>query len=212
LFYPFINEVLASKFGAYVIQPEHRFYGESQVVDKTKLTDEQFMTSLKTLMNPDQALADAINLVKNLQKEMKCTERGTSGYCPVVVVGGSYPGFLSFGARLRYPEVIDISYAASAPIQFYAQKVDTNAYYNLIADSAERSLAGCRENVRLALQEVRDIMIMPDPESFEMEIFKTNNLKCSWKDSVCMQLKICLNTLPEYIKDDFILEEEIMVR
>lgn len=38
-----------------------------------------------------------------------CTaERGQPGYCPVVTVGGSYPGFLSAMMRLRYPAVVDM--------------------------------------------------------------------------------------------------------
>lgn len=35
--------------------------------------------------------------------------------------GGSYPGWLSAMMRIRYPEVVDISYAASAPLGFYSQ-------------------------------------------------------------------------------------------
>ena len=28
LFYPYVNDVLSEEFGAYVLEPEHRFYGE----------------------------------------------------------------------------------------------------------------------------------------------------------------------------------------
>ena len=47
LFYPYVNEVLASKFGAYVIEPEHRFYGESLPVDKAALSPEEWNNELK---------------------------------------------------------------------------------------------------------------------------------------------------------------------
>jgi hypothetical protein len=52
-------------------------------------------------------------------------------------------GFLSAMMRLRYPAVVDIGYAASAPMRFYSQEVEQNAYYEIITNSANRALAGC---------------------------------------------------------------------
>jgi hypothetical protein len=43
-----------------------------------------------------------------------CDTRTSIEYCPVISVGGSYPGWLSATARLLYPDLIDIGYAASA--------------------------------------------------------------------------------------------------
>ena len=57
---------------------------------------------------------------------------GSAGYCPVVTIGGSYPGWLSAMMRLRYPGVVDMAYSASAPMYFYTQEVDEHAYYELI--------------------------------------------------------------------------------
>ena len=65
-----------------------------------------------------------------MQAERKCSH---SDYirCPVLTFGGSYPGFLSAMMRIRYPAVVDFAYAASAPINFYAQHVDEYAYYKV---------------------------------------------------------------------------------
>ncbi|GMH75847.1 hypothetical protein TrRE_jg1825 [Triparma retinervis] len=149
LFYPYINEQLAANLSAAVLQPEHRFYGASQPAPKTN-------DNLKKLMTPQQALNDAANLVTSFRAQAGCaTTPGEPGYCPVIAVGGSYPGFLSFSARLTHPNVFDASYAASAPVHFYAQQVDGGDYYELITKSAERSMAGCPESVSKALSDVQ---------------------------------------------------------
>jgi Serine carboxypeptidase S28 len=57
-------------------------------------------------------------------------DRTSSNYCPVITFGGSYPGFLSTMMRFRFPDIVDIGYAASAPLQLYSQVVDSNAYYD----------------------------------------------------------------------------------
>jgi hypothetical protein len=89
--------------------------------------------------------------------------------------GGSYPGWLSAMMRIRYPEVVDMSYAgtlcgeaccvergplvcdcparaaASAPLGFYSQVVDQYAYYKLVTESAVRASSGCADAVRAML-------------------------------------------------------------
>lgn len=53
--------------------------------------------------------------------------------------------------RLRYPAVVDGSYAASAPMRIYTQQVDQYAYYQVITKSAEAAQKGCASRVRAAL-------------------------------------------------------------
>ncbi|CAK0867731.1 unnamed protein product [Prorocentrum cordatum] len=65
-------------------------------------------------MSSQQALADAAFFIRAAQRRLNCTRRGSPGYCPVLTIGGSYPGFLSAMMRLRYPAVVDMAYAASA--------------------------------------------------------------------------------------------------
>ena len=193
IFYPFIQETLASKFGAYVIEPEHRFYGESSPVARSSVDESDFILALRSLMTPSQALADAVNLVKHLQKDVGCGPRGTAGYCPVVAVGGSYPGFLSFLMRLRYPSVVDMSYAASAPVLFYAQQVEQHAYYDVVAKSADRSLPGCSGMVRKALDDVAELVSESDDVQQPLA-----------------RIGVCGN-LPGYITDTTTLKEELMM-
>ena len=147
LFYPLVSNRLAKTFGAFVLQPEHRYYGESIPV---RVTDEYDPRSV--LLTPEQALYDAVRLTRHVQDLLQCSQNKTSSkYCPVISVGGSYPGFLSMAARLRFPNVVDISYAASAPVQFYAQQVHADEYYNHISRIAERCQPGCASAVKSTL-------------------------------------------------------------
>lgn len=94
-------------------------------------------------MTAEQALADTVHFALATQRAHNCsTVRGTATYCPIVTVGGSYPGWLSAMMRLRYPAVIDMAYSASAPTLMYAQQIDQYAYYTVIANSMEKSVPG----------------------------------------------------------------------
>jgi len=152
IFYPWITDVLAKDYGALVLEPEHRFYGESLPFGNESFTRE----NLK-MMSSQQALADAAHFIKKLGEAYGCTKRGTSTYCPVLTIGGSYPGFLSAMMRLRYPSVVDMAYAASAPMRFYSQQVDQYAYYNRVTSSAERAVPGCADAVLAAFNGFQDV-------------------------------------------------------
>jgi len=153
LIYPFVANRLASTFHAYVLSPEHRFYGESQPVPGGRPNVDQMMKYL----SPDQALEDAVQLIQYVRDGLGCSADPTHpGYCPVITFGGSYPGFLSAMMRFRYPDLIDISYASSAPLELYSQKVNSDAYYEKVTDVAELASPGCADAVRSTVFAVRD--------------------------------------------------------
>jgi pimeloyl-ACP methyl ester carboxylesterase len=186
IFYPFVTDVLAKRFSALVIEPEHRFYGTSLPLGADSFTNEALR-----LATPQQALGDIANFIKGMQDEYGCTARGTEGYCPVITIGGSYPGWLSAMARLRYPAVVDFAYSASAPMLFYAQEVDQYAYYEVVTNSAEKSVEGCASAVRTTL----------------------NALALLNKEDTIESLNIC-EPLPDYLvdaDDDFFMQEIQMI-
>jgi pimeloyl-ACP methyl ester carboxylesterase len=134
ILYPFVSEGLAAAFGAHVVQTEHRFYGNSQPVTSwEEVIDSSSSSSF--LLSPEQALEDWIQIIRYEQKRLGCEEIKTSAkYCPVITVGGSYPGFLSAMMRLNYPDIIDIAYASSAPLKLYehTSDFDSNGYYDFV--------------------------------------------------------------------------------
>ena len=155
MLYPFIHQTLAKKFGAAVVQTEHRFYGPYQPVKNA--TNQQLLE----LLTPHQALSDNVNLIRHLRHhEFGCSgDRNSKHYCPIVTVGGSYPGFLSAMFRLVYPEVIDISYASSAPLKIHAQTADQNAPYDVVTRAADRASPGCAAAVKKTLLDMVDAVM-----------------------------------------------------
>ncbi|CAB9503064.1 Lysosomal Pro-X carboxypeptidase [Seminavis robusta] len=214
IYYPFISDHLAKNFGAFVVQPEHRFYGFSQPLVHANLTlegnsQQQSAESKRELrgrtlarkMDPrvqlftaEQALMDAVRLVQHVaQDQLRCSLNKTSSdYCPVITVGGSYPGFLSMSARLRFPDVIDMSYAGSAPVKFYSQQVQEGDYYNHISKVAEKTIPGCSKAVRQALDDVLQ------------EGSSSNYIPA-------IDVGICPGTLPDYIKSRHVFFEELFM-
>lgn len=146
-FYPWVNQVLAPRFGALVVNPEHRYYGESLPFGP----EDSFRRDKLPLLTPQQALADTAFFVRSHQHARNCTNRGTANYCPVLSIGGSYPGFLSAMMRLRYPAVVDMAYSASGPARIYSHEVGQYDYYAAVTASFGRTSSGCPPAVRAGL-------------------------------------------------------------
>ena len=145
-FYPWVVDVLAPKFGALVLEPEHRFYGAS-----LPFGADSYASDKMRLLTPEQALEDAVALLTATRQARNCSSSAGPGYCPAITFGGSYPGWMSAMMRLRYPAVVDGAYAASAPMRFYAQQLDQYAYYQVVTSSARRVSKGCPAAVLAAL-------------------------------------------------------------
>ena len=157
MLYPFVTRVLSPYFGAAVIQIEHRFYGPHRPISGRGAT----VSELLGLLTPRQAMADMIRLTKVFRDELGCpsstsrsVDRSSSSssspataaaddddydydYCPVVTVGGSYPGVLSALFRLAHSDFVDMSYAASAPLKTHTQTINQNVYYDIVSSSMD---------------------------------------------------------------------------
>jgi Serine carboxypeptidase S28 len=180
ILYPFVTKKLAHEFGAYVMQTEHRFYGASQPVGDNPTTQDMMM-----LFTPEQAIEDYISIIQSVQLELGCSlSRDSHYYCPIVTVGASYPGFLSAIMRLNYGHVIDIAYAASAPMLLNAHRPDANynAYFDLVSNVAENAWPGCLQGTKQTLKELYH------------EILQSNVKSMSHK------LGICYDRVPQYMK------------
>ena len=197
--YPFVVQ-LAQTFGGAVIQPEHRFYGESQPIsseeiEKARKAGEE--DPRVHLLTSEQALMDANELIRHFQTALGCSkDRFSNAYCPVITVGGSYPGFLSAMARLRFPHVVDMAYAGSAPMYFYAQQVPDTAYYDHITKVADKAYPFCSNAVQKTL------------DSLAKEVHSEQE----WPHNVPYnELGLCSDSIPPYIEDTETFLQELFM-
>jgi Serine carboxypeptidase S28 len=191
--YPYIMDILAPRFGAYVLQTEHRFYGTSYPTeggpDVTPTADEY-----KRLFRPDQALEDFVRITRHIQGKIGCSiDRTDPNYCPIITVGASYPGFLSAMMRFVHPEVVDMSYASSAPLKLYDQSMSQYVYFDHITMVADRDYPGCKQGQRSTLESVKQII-----ENMPIK-------------QAAKELGICHNKIPDYITTPELLAYEIVM-
>ena len=192
MLYPFVTEHLAPRFGAAVIEIEHRFYGPYRPIINREATTEELLE----LLTPQQAMADMVQLTKHFKEELGCLkyDRTSADYCPVITVGGSYPGFLSAMFRLAYPEFVDIAYASSAPLKLYDQSASQYSYYDVVTKASERLSPGCAKAVRDTLDDASDKI-----------------LGSSSVENVLAKLNICNEEVPRFTKDLASLNENVMM-
>lgn len=199
LLYPFVNQ-LAQTWGGFVLQPEHRFYGVSQPLSNHTASRQSRGDQVDprvNLLTVEQALKDAMRLLHHVQDLLQCSrDKFSDSYCPVITIGGSYPGFLSAMARLRFSNSVDMAYAASAPMKFYSQKVETGAYYEHITHVADHSLDGCADGTRTTLSALAKLFSTLTPELI---------------DNVATWLGFCPRSVPEYIKTGGDFRDEVMM-
>lgn len=174
IYYPYAGVVFAERVGGAVIEPEHRYFG-------TSLPTAPYDTHALRLLTAEQALADAAVLIQAKRAELKCSGEGGQPRCPVIVCGGSYPAFLAAMMRLRYPHIVDMSWAASAPMLFYSQKVNQYDYYRVVTEAAAHISPACPASVRTLLAH-------------------TLAAPSTTKDSIATNLNLC-TPLPQYLQD-----------
>uniref|UniRef100_A0A7N0SYP7 Lysosomal Pro-X carboxypeptidase n=1 Tax=Kalanchoe fedtschenkoi TaxID=63787 RepID=A0A7N0SYP7_KALFE len=135
----FIWEI-APAFGAMVVFPEHRYYGESMPFGSR---DEAYKNaSTLAYLTSEQALADFAVLVTSLKRNLSAE---TS---PVVLFGGSYGGMLAAWMRLKYPHIAIGALASSAPILQFEDIVPSETFYDIVSQDFKRESSRCFDTIK----------------------------------------------------------------
>jgi hypothetical protein len=198
LLYPFVYNNLAQTFHGYTVALEHRFFGKSMPLggadDVNHFPNHD---DLHQLLTPNQAMLDAVHFIQYKRQELGChLHRGHPDYCPVVSVGGSYPGFLAAVLRMVHSDVIDIGYGSSAPFRLYSHHTDQYAYYDKVTTTAETASPGCADAVRATLYDAQEDI--------------TESLNELLQD-VGVTYGICRGSIPSYIQSTAQLAQELML-
>ncbi|KAK6237829.1 hypothetical protein QUC31_003298 [Theobroma cacao] len=131
---------IAPHFGAMVLFPEHRYYGESMPYG----SKEEAYKNATTLsyLTTEQALADFAVLITDLKRNLSAEG------CPVVLFGGSYGGMLAAWMRLKYPHIAIGALASSAPILQFEDIVPPDTFYNIVSNSFKHESNSCFDTIK----------------------------------------------------------------
>uniref|UniRef100_A0A914CP63 Lysosomal Pro-X carboxypeptidase n=1 Tax=Acrobeloides nanus TaxID=290746 RepID=A0A914CP63_9BILA len=105
---------LAKQFNASVVFAEHRYYSENVTLmpfGELAYTDVKYLGYLTT----EQVLADYAQFVPWFKKNVLNCSSDT----PVIAFGGSYGGMLAAWFRMKYPAIVNGSWAGSAPVVYF---------------------------------------------------------------------------------------------
>ncbi|KAK6798282.1 hypothetical protein RDI58_005984 [Solanum bulbocastanum] len=131
---------IAPRFGAMVIFPEHRYYGESMPYG----SKEEAYKNATTLsyLTAEQALADYAVLITELKRNLSAQA------CPVVLFGGSYGGMLAAWMRLKYPHISIGALASSAPVLQFEDLVPPETFYSIVSNGFRRESMSCFNTIK----------------------------------------------------------------
>ncbi|XP_075501392.1 uncharacterized protein LOC142539670 [Primulina tabacum] len=131
---------LAPRFGAMVIFPEHRYYGESMPYGNREEAYKN--ASTLSLLTTEQALADFAVLITELKRNLSAQA------CPVVLFGGSYGGMLAAWMRLKYPHIAIGALASSAPVLQFEDVVPLETFYDIVSNDFRRESVSCVNTIK----------------------------------------------------------------
>ncbi|KAK8973892.1 hypothetical protein V6N11_013049 [Hibiscus sabdariffa] len=131
---------IAPHFGAMILFPEHRYYGESMPFGSRGEAYRNATTL--SYLTAEQALADFALLITDLKKNLSAEG------CPVVLFGGSYGGMLAAWMRLKYPHIAVGALASSAPILQFEDIVPPETFYNIVSNSFKRESSSCFDTIK----------------------------------------------------------------
>ncbi|XP_058765202.1 uncharacterized protein LOC131638651 [Vicia villosa] len=137
---------IAPQFGAMVVFPEHRYYGES--VPFGSKEEAYKNASMLGHLNAAQALADFAVLVTDLKHNL------SADGCPVVLFGGSYGGMLAAWMRLKYPHIAIGALASSAPILEFEDIVPLETFYDIVSNGFKRESFTCFNYIKQSWNEI----------------------------------------------------------
>ncbi|CAI9111212.1 OLC1v1011383C1 [Oldenlandia corymbosa var. corymbosa] len=131
---------LAPQFGAMVIFPEHRYYGESMPYGSRDIAYKN--ASTLSYLTSEQALADFAILITELKRNLSAQAS------PVVLFGGSYGGMLAAWMRLKYPHIAIGALASSAPILQFEDIVPPETFYDIVSNGFKRESKSCFNTIK----------------------------------------------------------------
>ncbi|KAK3788791.1 hypothetical protein RRG08_029239 [Elysia crispata] len=139
---------IAPQFNAMLVFAEHRFYGKSMPFGSESYKNK----SVLNFLTSEQALADFTELISFIKSTIPGAAKSS-----VVAFGGSYGGMLSAWFRIKYPNIVVGSLAASAPIWQFTGITPCNSFYDVATATWARVSETCVANANKAYSTLEQI-------------------------------------------------------
>lgn len=142
----FMVEYLAPKWGALLVFPEERYYGDS-----LPFGSDSFKAENLAFLTTEQVLEDYVELISHLKSSLP-----EASSCPVVSFGGSYGGTLTTFLRSAYPAAVVGGLASSAPVGYYdpdgwaSHGVDEFTWSDIATRVYAEADPGCLDSIHAA--------------------------------------------------------------
>ena len=143
----YIVDTLARELSALVVFAEMRFFGTSMPFGEAGSMVHS--RSHLGLLSIEQALADYVALIHGIKAARHAARS------PVIAVGGSLAGSLAFWLRAKYPSVVSMSLASSAPILGYPGLTSPFGWYRVATQAFESQVPTCPDLVRRGFTALR---------------------------------------------------------
>ncbi|XP_018571375.1 putative serine protease K12H4.7 [Anoplophora glabripennis] len=171
----------ATRYGAPLIQLEHRFYGASHPFEDLSVENLRFLSSR-------QALEDTATFINGMNQGYNFTKDAKW-----IVFGGSYSGSLAAWLRQKFPHLVQGAMSASGPL--FAQ-LDFPEYLQVVAKDLASYSQECVDTVKTAFIRLEELVDNPG----ELNITSLFNL-CDDIEEVNTEADI--STLFEAVSDVF---------
>ncbi|KAB0790982.1 hypothetical protein PPYR_05208 [Photinus pyralis] len=149
---------LAEEHNGFLVETEHRYYGKSLPFGK------DFSTEKLRFLQMEQALEDLAYFIEHFKSATPGLGNST-----VIIRGCSYPGMLVTWMRVRFPHIVDISYASSAPL---GVGLDYPEYFEVVNDVYANVSTNCIETVRRGFNQTMNLLKTDDGRLKVREAFK----------------------------------------
>ncbi|KAJ4487645.1 serine carboxypeptidase S28-domain-containing protein, partial [Lentinula aciculospora] len=140
----------AQSIGGILATLEHRFFGTSVPFGNESFTQD----NLNTYLTLENVLADSANFVEYVKKNITGADDAK-----VVVLGGSYGGFLSTLLRTNYPETFDGAVNSAGPVRDFGPPIPEGQYdvFQYISNVYENHSSEAANQIATGLQQVADL-------------------------------------------------------
>ncbi|XP_005095813.1 lysosomal Pro-X carboxypeptidase [Aplysia californica] len=154
---------IAPQFNALLVFAEHRYYGDSLPFGKESYQN----SSTLNFLTSEQALADFATLIRYLKATVP-----HAADKPVVAFGGSYGGMLAAWFRIKYPNVVVGSLAASAPIWEFTGMIPCSSFYDTTSQTWYDASKTCGDNLHRSYETIKQVAAEAGGYDFITDTFK----------------------------------------